>query len=396
MSRAISVRITTATTAKTGGQRGHDLRTGRVPGYVDQGRTPKNSVILQPITAAEARRRCEILRTQAGARRRMRGNAAVTMSGIITFGTEAQPIIEGLGLDEQDVIFRRVAESCAGIMQTDLTGLVVHRDESAIHAHFQTLARTRDGRPVSKIGNIGAALQNAAAEVVAHLGIERGTPRIVRQQRGEPMSRWVHRSVRQLHTDLPAEIEAARAELTRAERRAEATQRRIQRLGDEEGKLAARLSRQRARVARAEAELARLASISRADLPKPSIVEISEPRPGLLGSLGFRRYRRARMLSPREIDAWARQRVQAARGARQSAEESRRARQRAERHARVLEERVGALTAKLSEYELSQPEIDEKLGEIYARVARKLHRSVDPRAATETQIAECTGRVRPL
>ena len=72
-------------------------------------------------------------------------------------------------------------------------------------------ARTDDGGSFTKAVS-GRELQDiaaAAAEVIPE--ITRGVAKRVRMEAGEPAAAYVHRSVKELHRDLPAEIETLRA-----------------------------------------------------------------------------------------------------------------------------------------------------------------------------------------
>ena len=215
---AISTRIRHNPAGQAKGQRRHDTRAGDMPAYVDASRTAGNSELIPPMMEAALRDECQRRRTVRGLRAMAR-NSAIATVGIITYSTDAQPIVEALPRDEQDRLIRATAEALAAEMGTTLTGLVVHRDESAIHAHYQMPAIRLDGHPVSKRVDT-RRLQDVAAEPWAHLGITRGKPKAERQARGEDASAWVHRSVRRLHDDLPAEIEAAKAKVAAAEEKA--------------------------------------------------------------------------------------------------------------------------------------------------------------------------------
>jgi len=98
-----------------------------------------------------------------------------------------------------------------------------------------------DGRPLSKIMTpaIAARLQDVAAEEIARFapGIVRGVRKADRVARGEDASRIYHRSVRELHQDLPHELDAARARVeemrdrvTALEAKAELSERETKRL----------------------------------------------------------------------------------------------------------------------------------------------------------------------
>jgi hypothetical protein len=202
---------------RAAGQRRHDLRTGYVPAYVDTERTRMNSVVVPPKMESEARQICEERRGQK--KRKMRKNAAVLTCGIVTFGREAQQVISSLPREEQDRLFLEAVSRVAAYLRTDVESLVVHRDESAIHAHFRMYAYSRDGRPLSKVISKEAAsrLQDIVGEVYSRYGIHRGERKEVRIARGDDMRKVIHRSVRQLHEDLPREVEELAEKARKAE-----------------------------------------------------------------------------------------------------------------------------------------------------------------------------------
>lgn len=214
MSKAISIRVQPQTGRQAGGQRRHDLRDpAHVPGYVDQSRTHQNSVIIEPPDPATVRAEIAEHRRQAG-QQKLRADARTTIGGIITFGKDAQPVIEALPREEQEALFLRVAQRMAKEAERPLLGLVVHRDESAVHAHFTLRGyKLENGKEVApRLSRTDLQrIQDAAAQEVAHLGIERGVSRAIREARGDDRAKVVHRSVRELHEALPREIEAAQA-----------------------------------------------------------------------------------------------------------------------------------------------------------------------------------------
>jgi hypothetical protein len=213
MSKTISIRIAHKSPSLAKGQRHHDLRIGHVPAYVDKERTDKNSVIIQPKNEKDLQIVCLDRRASRETKRRMKSNAAIATVGVITFGKEAQPIIEALPHAVQDALYLDAAQRIAKVIKTNVTGLVVHRDESAQHAHFQMPAYNLEGNALSKVitPEIARRFQDIAGEVVAHLGIERGVSRATREARGDDRAKVVHRSVRELHDALPREIETAQA-----------------------------------------------------------------------------------------------------------------------------------------------------------------------------------------
>ncbi|WP_414042019.1 plasmid recombination protein (plasmid) [Acidithiobacillus sp. M4-SHS-6] len=224
----ISVRIGSRKAVGVGGQSKHDLRHGRQPAYVDPERTARNSVIITSAPAGELRAECEQRRSQRETKRAMRSNAAIATVGIITFDKEAQAAIQTLPAAEQDKLFLKSAQASAAHLGTTLSGLVVHRDESAIHAHFQCPAVRLDGLPVSKFATREtlSQMQDVAAQAWSAHGIERGEKKAAKVARlldegrsqAEITAATVHRSVRQLHHDLPAEIAAKEQALAEQER----------------------------------------------------------------------------------------------------------------------------------------------------------------------------------
>ena len=216
-SRAAQTRIKGKSAGAIGGQRAHDLRIGPQPAYVDPNRAHLNRVLIAPQTGTQLRKVCEDRRTQRATKRAMKSSAAVGMIGIITFGHEAQKIFETLAPDQQDAAYRETAEAIAKRLNTTLTGLVAHGDESAPHAHFQLPAYDLTGHPISETAKRGALrdLQTITAEVMGRHapGIERGHSKLDRLKAGATPAEVVNRSVAQLHDELPIEIAEKEARL---------------------------------------------------------------------------------------------------------------------------------------------------------------------------------------
>ncbi len=218
MTMTVSTRIKGKSAALAAGQRRHDLRLGRIPKYVSIGKIKDNSVILKTPLESRIRRECEELRELNPHERDMKSDAAIVTVGIITFGKKAQPIIRALSVEEQDAIYLDIAERIAKKGDTKLLGLVVHRDESAPHAHYTLRGVNNKGFPMSEVfkAKETAELQDLVGQVLADHGhgeIKRGKPKKDRMRDNEPTANWVNRSVRQLHDDLPAELDAAQARL---------------------------------------------------------------------------------------------------------------------------------------------------------------------------------------
>lgn len=210
--RAASMRLKARSLSQAYGQRRHDLRIGPQPKYVDPNRQHLNRILISPRPLPEIRRDVIALRKQAGAKRAMKSNAAVVTAGIITFGHEAQKLFLGLSLDQQDAAFRELAQAIADRLGTSLEALTVHCDESAIHAHLELRALTHAGVPLSKSTRptVMGELQDLVFEVMSRHcpGIERGNRKYDRLAAGADYAETVNKSVRQLHQDLPLEIEA--------------------------------------------------------------------------------------------------------------------------------------------------------------------------------------------
>ena len=166
--RAAQVRIEAVAASSVGGQRAHDLRLGAQPSYVDADRTHLNRVLISPWTGTELRRESEHRRERRQTRRAMKRNAGVGVRGIVTFGHEAQVLFRRLSPEEQDEAYRELAEAIAQKLGTTLTGLVVHCDESAPHAHLQMVGYDEAGTPISQVAKRGSLreLQDLTAKVM--------------------------------------------------------------------------------------------------------------------------------------------------------------------------------------------------------------------------------------
>jgi hypothetical protein len=220
---AISVRIEHRSMGRAKSARYHDLRMGQIPGYVDQERLSENSIILAPALPSTLRQVCLANRANRPTQRAMKKDAAVASCFIITFGKAAQPIFEALPKAQQDAAYGAVSKAVATLLGAEVTGLVAHRDETAPHAHGQMPAVRADGRPLSKVltPTMAKRVQDVAAQAIAEFApqIVRGKPKAQRIADGEPRSKTVHRSVEQLHTDLPKEISAKAAEIEKLQGR---------------------------------------------------------------------------------------------------------------------------------------------------------------------------------
>ena len=134
------------TVSKAAGQRRHDLRIGRQPGYVDAARSGQNRVLIEPPSPASMRERTVERRARSGPQRALRSNAGIATAGIVTFGHAAQAEILAAPVERRDAAYRAVAGAIAEHYGVGLLGLVVHADEAAPHAHFWLERQDRDRR----------------------------------------------------------------------------------------------------------------------------------------------------------------------------------------------------------------------------------------------------------
>lgn len=239
MSRTVSVRIAGLTSKqKARGQRRHDLR-HVVPSYALPDVIDRVRVVVPYQTPDELWKEAEQRVTAAirrGERKRgLRSDTAVGISGIVTFGREAQEIIRDLSPEEQDQRYRQVVEGIADSLGTSVAGLVVHLDETAPHAHFVLQGIGREGKAVRAAHSVIdiRALQDLAGEVYADLGITRGENRIAKQRRLveeeglSPEEAWgevTHKTVATLHATLGPDLDKARQKVRAEEEKAQALQ----------------------------------------------------------------------------------------------------------------------------------------------------------------------------
>ncbi|OWY06097.1 hypothetical protein B6V75_08405 [Thioclava sp. F1Mire-8] len=196
----------------------HDYRLGRIPAYVDQTKLRDNRVLIRLRPLTQVRAENARLREQAGRQRKMKSNAAVAVIGVITFGVLAARDFKKLSPKRQNKAFKNLVRSLAKRLATKVESLVVHLDETTIHAHFMLRAYDRLGHALSdKIKrDVTVSIQDLTHRVLARFcpKIERGHRKLDRLAAGANYVETLHRSVRALHQDLPREIEEREAELT--------------------------------------------------------------------------------------------------------------------------------------------------------------------------------------
>lgn len=209
--KAILGRLKHRSDVQANAQNRHDLRSGQQPKYVDRTRSPLNDVLIAPLGGAELNKICTARRDKRGLTKRAKKDGKVATTGLLAFGVEAQVWFEELDRATQNRAFLTIAEAICSRCNTTLTGLIVHRDESAVHAHFQMPSYDINGDPLTKTMTWSdyTRLQDLVAEVIKQFEprIERGNRKWDRIAAGADPSETINRSVKRLHVDLPLEIE---------------------------------------------------------------------------------------------------------------------------------------------------------------------------------------------
>lgn len=229
--RAISVRLKHYNRAKTRFQIGHDRRFGNQPEYVDLARSSLNSssgeMTVQDYTDLMLERR----EMTAPKRAAQMERAAVMTGGIITFGHMAQVGVGELTTEDQDAMFQAVAQAIATHLENDLTGWDVHRDEDAIHAHFEMPSRRgTDGKLMSEILSpaMTSELQDLAAKTAQSwvAEIERGAKKENTKAR--------NKTVKELHQTQAIDLAKKQETLAALERDINTLSKRIEKLNRKE------------------------------------------------------------------------------------------------------------------------------------------------------------------
>lgn len=219
--RAAMVRVEIRNAQGYANQRRHDLRLGAPPDYVNPSPPEPNPVFIQPMTTAELKKLARERRAQRETQRAMKSNAGIAVVGIIGFGIEAQAMFDALKPPEREQALRAAVQRIAAELKTSVSGLVLHLDETAKHAHFSLCGYDVDGEALSTWMGRGVLKQLQTAlheELRAFMpDLERGRSRKKRAEAGAEPYELVNRSVEELHIDLPLEIEAKRQELAELE-----------------------------------------------------------------------------------------------------------------------------------------------------------------------------------
>lgn len=245
-SKALSIRFQHRSESALKNDMRHNLRVGKQPLYIDESRTKLNSIILEPQSPSILRKLCHERRGGL-MKRKAKSNMAVTTSFIITFGHDLQEQVSALSRSEQDTMYHKIALAITEHVEIELTGLVAHRDEVGQHCHGQTPARQLGGKPMSKVltPSVCSEIQTVAMQAAQKFlpTIERGKRKADRIVAGEHSSAINNRTVKQLHDDLPVELEAAKAELFAATEQVLVMSGRVERLENKRDLTAAEVKR---------------------------------------------------------------------------------------------------------------------------------------------------------
>ncbi|MEQ8601119.1 MAG: plasmid recombination protein [Devosia sp.] len=178
----------------------HDRRIGYVPDNVNQALGHLNEIVIEPINAVELRQICRKRRELRNTKRAMKSNASVLSAGVIVFGRVAQKYFDQLDSKTQTEAFLRVATDIANYLNTTLVGLVIHRDETSVHAHFCMPSFDLNGYPISDASSKSkiSGLQDIAATAIASFEsqVERGHTKVSRITNGAEHGDTDHLSLR--------------------------------------------------------------------------------------------------------------------------------------------------------------------------------------------------------
>ena len=220
MPMQVSFRIKNLKSGEATGAVSHDFRKpGKIPNYVDRAKTSQNAILFggQPDVQASIQEQAERVKMRTG--KKLRKDANLFLSGIITFSKDSREQVNGSPPDSQAMKF---AEKFAGENRVKLLYLVRHSDETTTHYHclWENISDRGESVKNKLSPPVLSKWQDIAGQVFSSAGIGRGTPKAVRLAAGEDASKTIHRSVRKLHEDLPREIAQEEARLREvAERR---------------------------------------------------------------------------------------------------------------------------------------------------------------------------------
>ena len=213
MESYVSVRIEPVDAKKYAGHSAEATRK-KTPSYVDHEKI-KNNVNTHPqISASELRSHIEILRERTG-QQKLRKDARLAFSGIITFSHEAQPLFDGLPKARQLELYKEICDAIAEKHNTTVLSMSLHADESSPHAHFMLCAYNKDGKALRLNPKDTSELQDLAGSVLERNGIniKRGkkiSQRIAEAREAGEVANITHKSVAQLHATMATDLKKAK------------------------------------------------------------------------------------------------------------------------------------------------------------------------------------------
>ena len=261
-----SISIRMRKTSNVAGRVAHDFR-NRTPRYADPERKEFNDTLLgHPIEQDALRQELERAHREKEGKAR-RKDSALIWEGIITFSTDAD-------LTNREAFDQAALDLLQKIVEqhgfNEPLWLIRHEDESRPHYHFAFAnAHAKTAKPVRLSPTDMRQLQDLAGQCFEHLGITRGKTKKQRIEDGEPVHKWINLSVKQLHNDLPAEIESLKQQIEqlnqqivetteraeKATRNLERTKQKLQEAGEENEKLQERAETYQKRLEKANKEL---------------------------------------------------------------------------------------------------------------------------------------------
>jgi len=232
MSKAVSIRVEFKRGGRSSGAISHSYRT-KIPSYVDTEKTSDNVIVYgsdEPPKARSIRSDIEAYSLK-NAKKKWRSDSPTIIDGIITYGRNANT--------ENNILLDKAAKQAlhniiesAGMRQDALVYLIRHEDESRTHYHFCMKPQLKDGRSAGQTFNkfFLQKLQDITAKAHSDVGLDivRGKSKAARMNDGEKRSAYIHRSVRELHSDLPKEIEDLKTSISVLEEKKQKTKGRLE------------------------------------------------------------------------------------------------------------------------------------------------------------------------
>jgi len=224
----LSARVMFKTLKQAVGQHHHNDRS-KVPSYCDPERIGMNRTLKAFPTETYTKRNGDEVVREVSLRsmanemelsykkaigRKWQSNSCHFIDGVLTFSSSAdlsdKAMLDQCALSTMDEIIKKHE-----LREDALIEMVRHEDETRTHYHFmlknQRLNTTSARRSFDRVAC--SELQDLAGAAFACMDIHRGTPKQERIDKGEPKHKYIHRTVKQLHEDLPLELAQAQAVL---------------------------------------------------------------------------------------------------------------------------------------------------------------------------------------